>query len=88
VLPFDPDKRPTQRDVVLALLRTARTSGTPLDLPTILHTGIAQYCARIAELRAAGHVIENRLERIDGVTHSWYELVHDVERDAAPERRP
>jgi hypothetical protein len=75
--------RITQADLILSLLRAARARGTPLSLPEILGLGVAQYSARLKELRDAGHVIQNRLKRIDGVTHSWYELVHDVEHDEA-----
>ena len=33
-----------------------------------------QYSARIFELRAAGFAIENRIEAVDGVRHSWFRL--------------
>lgn len=34
-----------------------------------------QYCARIAELRAEGHKIDNQTEYVNGQTRSYYRLV-------------
>jgi hypothetical protein len=34
-----------------------------------------QYCARIAELRDAGYVIESEQERVDGQVHGYFRLV-------------
>jgi hypothetical protein len=88
-LEAQPPKKPpqrqdkvTQRDVVLSLLRDARARGEPLDLPSILNSRIAQYSARLNELRSRGFQIENRTERVNGTVRSWYELVHDPERDS------
>lgn len=74
-----------QRDKLLAALRNAPQSAAQhpggasrwLSIPDILRLGIAQYGARIYELRRAGHVIENFLEwsDADGCSHSWFRLV-------------
>jgi helix-turn-helix protein len=62
-----------QSDTILALLRSARGAWVPL--PEILDLGIAQYNARIFELRERGLNIENRTQTVDGVRHSWFRLV-------------
>jgi uncharacterized protein (UPF0248 family) len=46
--------------------------GEEIPLPRILALGIAQYNARILELRRAGHMIENRTEYDGMVKHSWF----------------
>jgi hypothetical protein len=66
-------RRPTQCERILEVLRDANGEWVPL--PKILALGIAQYNARIFQLRAAGHDIENRTEEVDGETHSWYRLL-------------
>jgi hypothetical protein len=63
----------TQRAAILRLLIDARGSWVPL--PEILALGIAQYNARLWELRRLGFVIENKSESLDGARHSWYRLV-------------
>jgi hypothetical protein len=63
----------TQRAAILRLLIDARGAWVPL--PQILALGIAQYNARLWELRRLGFVIENKSESVDGVRHSWYRLV-------------
>ena len=65
--------RSTQRAQVLALLRSAHGGWVPL--PTILALGIAQYNARVFELRRSGYQIENRSEVVDGSRHSFFRLV-------------
>lgn len=75
-------RRPTQSDVLLQLLRSARAKGEPLPLPAILDCRIAQHGARIAELRQRGFVIANRMTRVAGVTRSQYVMTYDPERDA------
>src|ERR1700691_2001185 len=62
-----------QSEKILALLRFARGAWVPL--PEILDLGVAQYNARIFELRRHGLTIENRTETVDGVRHSWFRLV-------------
>ena len=65
------NNRATQSERILALLRSREW----VDLPTILDLRIANYRARLSELRAKGYVIWNRKEEgPDGVTHSWYKL--------------
>jgi hypothetical protein len=71
------DKRITQCDKILRLLQSKQEVG----LPEILGFGIAQYNARIKELREAGHDIRNRTKLVDGVKHSWYRLVDKTEQE-------
>ena len=73
--------RVTQADLLLCLFRERREQGKPVELPEILRLGIAQFTARIFELRGRGFVIENELEHINGQVHSRYWLRHDPERD-------
>jgi hypothetical protein len=65
--------RLTQQQRLLRLLAEAK--GAEVSLLDILALRIGQYNARILELRAAGHLIENRTEVKDGARHSWYRLV-------------
>jgi hypothetical protein len=51
----------------------ARSQWVPL--PEILALGVAQYNARIFELRRLDFRIENRAERRDGQTHTFFRLV-------------
>ena len=67
------DFRHTQRGKLLAHLQGARGQWVPL--PEILRLGIAQYGARVLELRRAGYVIENKTTIIDGQRHSWFRLL-------------
>ena len=69
----NPDSRTTQRDRILQVLKDARGSWVPL--PEILDLGIAQYKASIFELRRLDFRIENRAERRDGQTHTFFRLV-------------
>jgi hypothetical protein len=48
-----------------------------VTLPVILSLGIAQYNARIYELRRAGHKIESRTERVRGQVRSYFRLVKE-----------
>jgi hypothetical protein len=71
----DPSDRKTQRARLLALLVEAR--GGWVSLPAILSLGIAQFGARILELRRTGFNIENKTERDDaGVVRSSYRLIN------------
>jgi len=74
--------RVTQADVLLAMLRQRRQQGKALELPEILAAGIAQFTARIYELRRRGFVIENELEHVNGQVHSRYWLRYDPEVEA------
>lgn len=67
--------RKTQRDRILRLLVDAH--GEWVSLPDILALGIAQYNARIFELRRLNFNIENRSETDveTGARHSWFRLV-------------
>ena len=66
-------RRTTQRDRLYALLNARRNED--VGLPEILELRIAQFGARIKELRELGADIRNRRETKDGTTHSWYMLV-------------
>jgi hypothetical protein len=46
-----------------------------IALPEILGLGIAQYNARIHELRQQGYTILNKTERKEGQRHSWFMYV-------------
>ncbi len=74
--------RPTQADVLIAMLRQSRVQGRPLELPEIMQAGIAQHGARFNEIRRHGFTVENVTERTaDGRVLSHYYLRHDPERD-------
>jgi hypothetical protein len=68
-----PKHASNQQSQILSLLRSANGGWVPL--PKILALGIAQYNARIYALRRAGFDIQNRVEEISGVRHSWFRLV-------------
>jgi len=72
----------TQRARILSLLLDAH--GGEIPLTEILALGIAQYNARIFELRRTGFDIRNRVEEIDGVRQSWYWLIRG-ERASKPD---
>lgn len=74
---------PTQASRILAALREAAFDkhhpagpGAWLSVSQIMRLGIAQYNARISELRRAGHQIVNFKEWSDAdqCYHSWYRL--------------
>lgn len=69
--------RPAERDAgrakILALLE--EHAGQEVPLPAILKLGVAQYGARILELRRAGRTIENRAEWREGKKYTWFKLV-------------
>lgn len=67
------EKKLNQCDRLYALLLAHRGDWVPL--PEILALGIAQFGARILELRRRGFVIENRRENVGKEVHSWYRLV-------------
>ena len=72
----------TQADIILDLLRIAKSENRPLRLPEILGTHIAQFTARIYELRKRGFTIENEMQRGPGTVRSSYRLIFDPEGDA------
>ncbi|MCU1286373.1 MAG: hypothetical protein JWO13_2723 [Acidobacteriales bacterium] len=78
-----PNGQPTQAQRILSRLNQTPNHWVPL--PVILEMGIAQYSARIHELRAEGHNIENRTERIDGVRYSWFRIVPATPGSVPPE---
>ena len=77
----------TQRAEILRLLIDAHGAWVPL--PEILALGVAQYNARIFELRRLRFNIENRTEQVDGERHSWFRLVSspapELPKPKAPE---
>ncbi len=64
--------RTTQRNRILYLLESRAGQWVPLYEITAL---AAQYNTRIKELRDAGHRIQNRTERRNGMVCSWFRLV-------------
>jgi len=63
----------TQRDQLLGLL--LRANGNWVSLLEILDLRIAQYNARVHELRKLNFEIESRTQTIDGQRHSWFRLL-------------
>lgn len=63
-------RKKTQQDRVLALLRSKEW----VTLPEILDLRIANYRARISELRAEGYEIHCDETRVNGETHTKYAL--------------
>ena len=53
--------------------------GQWIPLPVILELHIAQYNARIWDLRGVGMTIENRTEVVDGVRHSFFRYMGNTE---------
>lgn len=84
--PHSPDGAPTQRARILRLLLDAHGGEVPLT--EILALGIAQYNARIFELRRAGFDIRNRVEEIDGVRQSWFWLIRGTRASKPDAPRP
>ena len=58
------------RGRLLAFFR--KRPGEWIPLPQILRLGVAQYNARISQLRAEGYRIENRVKWEEGVKNSWF----------------
>ena len=76
-------QRPTQTQLLIAKLRERRDEGKALELPEIMHLGIAQHGARMKEIRNRGFQVINELESVQGVLHSRYWLLFDPERDGS-----
>jgi hypothetical protein len=72
--------RGTQKQRMLEKLQA--NYGQWVPLPEILALGIAQYGARLFELRRAGYEIENRQEG----DHSWFRLVSITSIETDPKR--
>jgi Helix-turn-helix domain len=62
-----------QRDRILKLLVEARGEWVPL--PAVLELGIAQYGARLLELRRTGFDIQNKTWWEQGGKHSAFRLI-------------
>ncbi len=76
----------TQADVLVEMLRAARSKRKPLQLPEIMKAGIAQHGARFKEIRERGFQVENEMERTaDGAVLSRYWLRFDPELDGGAE---
>jgi hypothetical protein len=76
-------KQLTQADVLIGMLRNARSKRIPLELPEIMRAGIAQHGARFKEIREQGFEIRNEMERTaEGPVLSRYWLTFDPEVDA------
>ena len=60
----------SQQQKLLAVLEANKGAWVPL--PSIMALGIAQYNARIYELRRLGYDIKNKTKEINGVKHSWF----------------
>jgi Helix-turn-helix domain len=58
------------RNRILNLLRAHE--GDWIPLPAILHLGVAQYNARIKQLRDEGHLIENKISWEGKTKKSWF----------------
>jgi hypothetical protein len=76
------DGKPTQADVLITMLREARSQNRALELPAIMQAGIAQHGARFNEIRSRGFVVANELERDSGTIRSRYRLTFDPELEA------
>ncbi len=77
--------RENQKDTVLRLLREAR--GNPVPAYKLAREGGGlQFQTRIYELRKDGHVIQNDMKRVEGVTHSTYRLIENQQPDLFPEQ--
>jgi hypothetical protein len=74
--------RITQVDLLISMLRQARTEGRALELPEIMRAGIAQHDARLKEIRSRGFEVVNEITRADSVVQSRYFLRFDPEQDA------
>lgn len=73
--------QPTQADVLIEMLRDARSQDRPLELPSIMQAGIAQHGARFNEIRARGFVVVNEIDRDNGIVRSRYRLTFDPESE-------
>ncbi|HWR34653.1 MAG TPA: hypothetical protein VN622_02145 [Clostridia bacterium] len=77
------NRKATQADVLIELLRQARYEKRALELPEIMAVGIAQHGTRFNEIRKRGFDVQNEQERDEhGRVLSRYFLVHDPETDA------
>lgn len=85
---MNPASTKTQRARILRLLMDAHGAWVPL--PEILALGIAQYNARIFDLRRLGFDVENKTETDPetGVRHSWFRLVKSSPQTAPTPVQP
>jgi hypothetical protein len=67
-----------QQERILQVLKDAQGEWVPLGKiinPPYGQGKIAQYNARIWDLRKQGYTIENKKRHINRITHSWYRLI-------------
>jgi hypothetical protein len=74
-------QRPTQTEQLIAKLREPRDQGKALELPGIMHLGIARHGARVKEIRNRGVQVVHELESVAGVLHSRHCPLFDPGRD-------
>lgn len=67
-----PKEHDAGREKIRRLLERSR--GSWISLREILRLGVAQYNARILELRKEGLAIENKTEWLNGKKISWFRL--------------
>jgi hypothetical protein len=80
------ENRPTQTTRLVALLLDRSPQWVPLL--EILNLRISQYGARLHQARHEwGLKIENRVEIVDGVKHSWFRLVSQPAVLMCPQER-
>jgi hypothetical protein len=72
--------RLTQQNRILLLLESYGNGWC--RLPVILDLRIANYRARISELRQQGHDIQCKTEWVGGIRHSLYRIVPPARREA------
>ena len=73
--------KPTQADVLITMLREARSENRALELPAIMQAGIAQHGARFNEIRSQGFAVRNEIDRQRGAVRSCYWLDYDPEQE-------
>jgi hypothetical protein len=78
-------QRQTQRSRVLQLLQAAQ--GRPVPSPALARISL-QYCARIAELRKAGHRIISETKMVNGQRHGTFRLVEFTTATTEPTTGP
>lgn len=64
------DEYTGQHAKIMSLFKSRQGQWVPL--PDILALGVAQYNARILELRRLGEQISNKTEVVNGQKHSWF----------------
>jgi len=70
----------TQHEKILNCLRDTNNQDKEgwVALPKILALGVAQYNARLHELRRRGYDIRNKAKWVGEQRHSWFRLIEPV----------